>query len=225
MRKLNIATKNETSIDFKVPLKYKFIEKIASQLSTTVNETKVLFDVGIKEFESFKKSNGQKIKNDKIVWHIKQHLINNLPLTTKEINKLKKINLLLKKQEERIKIHSDKLRKSLNNQINKKLIDDFEFQTSYSLFTNDIGCNKKYKVEEGEPFYQDFTYSLFRENMDSSFYKNDWNENLNPQLHFNMCYTMHCLMYHSNIAVKDILLISDVWIELKVGYQFLIQVV
>ena len=207
-----------------VPFKYKFIEKIAAQLSTSASETKMLFEIGVIEYELFKTlSDNQKLEGKK-VWHIRQYLLDNLPLKKKEVSKLKKINTLLKKQEERIKIQSDILRKSLKNQISKNVIDDFKFQTSLSVFSEDYSCNKKFNVELGDPFYEDVSFALFKENVEDSFYKDNWNENLNPQLDFNMCYTMHCLIYNSNISLKDILLINDVWIELKVSYQFITSI-
>ena len=39
-----------------------------------------------------------------------------------------------------------------------------------------------------------------------------------PQLH--ICYAMHIILYDSGLDWEDILAIDDVWLEIKVDYQF-----
>ena len=147
----------------------------------------------------------------------------NIILTEENITKIKNLNTLLKKEEERIRIFADQLHLTLKKQKADKQIDDYNFDTCLQVFSENESCNKKHNVEEGDPFYEDKTYSLFRDFTDESFYTDDWNEGEHSLRHLHFCYTMHCLKFHSNLSWQDLLDINYVWIDLKVDYQFFVE--
>lgn len=223
MRNLKVANISNQWKCQKIQKEYKFLEKLASQIASSEKEFLLLYNLGLNEYKSLIKSNPKIIINGNHVWHLRQFMLDNLILTKGNIRKLKNINGLLKVQETRIRNLSQKLILSLDKQVSNKTIDDYDFETSFSVFSEDQKCNEKHKVTIDDPFYTDNTYFMFTKGLDEAFYINNWNENTNRKLNFGFCYTMHSLMYHSNLELQDILTISDVWIELKVNYQFLIK--
>ncbi len=143
--------------------------------------------------------------------------------TEENINKIINLNNILKIEEERIRIFADQLHITLQKQVIDKQIDDYNFETQLQVFSNNEACNKKHNVEEGDPFYEDKAYIMFRDFTLDEDYTEDWNEGNHPLRHLHFCYTMHCIVFHSHLSWEDILDINDVWIELKVDYQFFIK--
>ena len=224
MRKLNIA--NHHSLDIGNEKKYEisFVESIAKQLARTDIELEEMYNYGVTELENYKKIANPTTFEKFNVFHIRQSIITKFLLTKDFVSKLEELNSKLKLQEQKIKKQSDKLWKSLNKQTEQKAIDDFEFNVSLSVYSNDKNCNKKYLVEIGNPFYKENNFLLFSENLEKCFYNDNWNENLNPSIKFSFCYTMHCLIYHSKIELQDILLINEVSIDLNISHQFTLKI-
>ena len=200
--------------------KYQFINILAKNLATPSFSQEKLYALGLIEFKKFSKITPPKIIAKFQVWHIKQFLLDCIEIFNAEIKALKKINRMLEKEEIRIKTYSDRLHKNITNQMVTKVIDDFEFDASFAVFSSDAECNNKYKVEDGDPFFECNSYSLFKKNLEESYYNDNWNEDINSFVPFKICYTMHCLIYDANIKIEDILKIDQIWIELKVNYQF-----
>ena len=221
MRTLKIVSRDEFKAETKIN-ENEFIIKIVCQITTSTKEINFLLKKGISEFENFKKNNSRTFVEKNKIWHVKQFLLEIQTNSKTNHAKLKYINELFCKEERRIKKVSDKLILNLRKQKLNKTIDDYNLETSYSVFTKNKKCNKKYSIENGNPFYIDNSYLLFRENIELNFYKDDWIEELNLKFDFKFCYTMHCLMYHSSLPLEDILNIDEIWIELKINYQFFI---
>ncbi len=63
--------------------------------------------------------------------------------------------------------------------------------------------------------------------LDDEFFNTNWNEwqwmttGELKDLHFG--YLMHCLMFHTDFRLEDILAIDDVWITIEASYQFFTQ--
>lgn len=127
----------------------------------------------------------------------------NIALTEENISKIKRLNELLKKEEERIKTFADQLHATIKKQITNRQIDDYNFDTCLQVFSSNEACNKRHNVEEGNPFYEDSAYTMFHDFTDDSFYTDDWNEGEHPLRHLHFCYTMHCLKFHSNLSWQD----------------------
>jgi hypothetical protein len=93
------------------------------------------------------------------------------------------------------------------------------------LFSSDENCNKKYSVEEGDPFFEDKAWAfggIIETNEQTLF--EDWNEIRNPDhplCGLIFCYTMHCIVFHHpDLSWQDKLAIDNVWLEIKVDYPF-----
>ena len=161
----------------------------------------------------------------------KFHKSNNMKKLSKEeflsganFIRVKSLNEKLKKEEIRIRAFAESLRISLEKQKEGKVFDDYNFQTQLLLFSNNKACNKRHGVEEGDSFYEDKCYTMFEDFIDEKFYTDDWDCGMGiiPKDE-GMCYTMHCICEHSDLEWQDILDIEDVWIELKVDYQFFVE--
>ena len=143
------------------------------------------------------------------------------------IQRLKALNIKLKNEEARILIFANHLQGLLEKQKNERIIDDFNFCSSLSVFSNNTACNKRNNVEHGDPIWIDKTYSLFltRLGKEEILYSENWNEfhSDHPLGKEFFCYSMHCICFHSKLNWQDIVDIEDVWIELKVDYQFFVE--
>ena len=138
---------------------------------------------------------------------------------------LKELNIKLKNEEIRIRIFANHLKGLLENQKSERKIDDFNFLSSLSVFSNNTECNKRNNVELGDPIWVDKSYILFLKE-DEILYLDNWNEfhSTHPIGKEFFCYSMHCICFHSHLEWRDILEIDEVWMELKVDYQFFSQV-
>ena len=144
-----------------------------------------------------------------------------------EIQNIRALNARLQKEEERIRVVTDGFYKLLDKQKAEKVIDDYNLFVSLELFSNKEDCNSRHGVEDGEPFMEDkYFTTLFEPGTDECFYKDDWNEwkDAIPFEGERMCYTMHYLIDHCHLSWHDLLDIDDIWIELKVDYQFMVNV-
>jgi len=145
------------------------------------------------------------------------------------VERIKQLNDTLKKEEKRIYEFSLQLRRSLNFMKNEKQIDDFNIFQEYSLFSKNEECNKRNNVEEGDPIWMDKASSHFIHNKKEHdlFFMENWNELApeHPLGNLEFCYSMHCICFHSRLSWQDLIDVDDVWIELKVDYQFLVKMV
>jgi len=145
--------------------------------------------------------------------------------TEENINKLKRLNDKLKIEEKRIYKFSFQLEESVNKMKTEKLIDDFNIYQEVSLHSSNADCNKRHKVQEGDPIWTDRTFNLFFHNKDDIFYTENWNELVSehPLGGIEFCYTMHCICFHSCLNWQDLIDVDEAWIELKVDYQFVLR--
>ena len=161
--------------------------------------------------------------------------IDNFVFSPDTIERIKSLNYKLKREEERIRHFARELKLTLKKQVAEKQLDDFNFRTRFCVFSSDAACNIRHQVEEGDPIWEDKSYTMYRDEQEESFYEDNWNEHhwneldLNehhiphPLGHLFFCYTMHCLVFHSDLSWQDIIDIDDVWLELKVDYQFFVE--
>jgi hypothetical protein len=144
--------------------------------------------------------------------------------TEEQITKIKHLNDLLRKEEQRVRSFSLKTLDTLRELESIGMIDDYNFDTLLEAYSENEECNKRNNVEEGDPIYKDYL-SIFQKDTDDMFFTDDWNELYaeHPLRHIPFCYSMHCIYSHSHLTWEDILLIDDVWIDIKVDYQFMIN--
>lgn len=144
-------------------------------------------------------------------------------LTEQQTQKFSNINDKVRKEEIRARNYIIKLKRYLIHHQELGLLDDFEIDFRFSIFSYDEKFCKEKNISVGDPYYEDnITYSLFIDD-DESFEVNGfmygW-QNLDGLKDLHIGNLMHCLIDHSNLSIEDILAIDDVWIETLVTYQF-----
>lgn len=112
-----------------------------------------------------------------------------------------------------------KLRKQLDALLQKKQIDDYNFDCKLSCFSSDTKINKKFNTEEGNPIYESF-YRIIDKEDETINWKENYLTNGSPLDDLFFSYAMHCICWDSNLSFEDILAIDDIWIDIKVDYQF-----
>lgn len=144
-----------------------------------------------------------------------------MDLNKKQFEIFKILKDKVEKEEKRAIEFGKKLKIQLDEMVKNGVIDDYNFDTNLMCFTSSKKVNKKYKVEEGDPIAEFPEYFLSEENG----FSDGWNEHyftkgtLLEDMYFG--FAMHCICFDSHLAIDDILAINDVWIEIKVDYQFL----
>lgn len=133
----------------------------------------------------------------------------------------KKIKLLIEKikeKESKATSYYFCLYECIIKHLDEKVIDEFNIITEISFFSDCTKTNKKYEVELGNPIYEGKEYCLVFENKQYSLKYDDYII-INYEK-ISITYAMHCLLDHSELELSDILKINDIWIEIKVDYQF-----
>lgn len=131
---------------------------------------------------------------------------------------LEKISILSRKirvEEERAVAFYRKMEIELEPMKQAGDIDDFNLWSRLSIFFEDEAMLKKYGIEAGEAI-EIHEYNV---PIDPYMYDTDWRESQGA-LSYKIGYAMHCLWYHHHIDREDFHRISDVWIDVKVDYQF-----
>jgi len=144
--------------------------------------------------------------------------------TEELINRVMRLNDLLRTEEQRVRTFAMKTIWSLKEFKSLGTIDDYNFDTTIMVFSDNEECNNRNNVEEGNPIYKDY-FTIFREETDECFFTDDWNEldAEHPLRHIPFCYALHCIYSHSDLTWEDIVQIDTVWIDVKVDFQFMID--
>ena len=144
----------------------------------------------------------------------------------------------MKKEEHRIRPFAIKLVASLNELLEKKQVDDFNYEPMYichSITSDHITryYAKRDTVEGHWPYksYLDlFWKHVVNEEGDDEYCDYKFNHNWNYQEGSNhpladipFCYTMKTLYYESGLTLQDILDIDNIRISLEVDYQFFVE--
>lgn len=144
-----------------------------------------------------------------------------MDLNKKQFEIFKILKDKVEKEEKRAIELEKLLRVQLDEMVKNGIIDDYNFDTNLMCFSSDQKVNKKYKVEEGDPIAECSWYFLPKE---ESEFSDGWNESLFTKgtlledMYFG--FAMHCICFDSHLTIEDILAIDDVWIDIKVDYQF-----
>ena len=147
-------------------------------------------------------------------------------LTKDQIQKFSEINDKIRVEEIRASAHLISLRENLLHQVTVGIIDDFEIEVQYDVYSNDEDFCAKKNVEVGNPFFEDKLYVCLFDDCEEEFnlnwfiqrplYKRDLGH-----LHFG--HLMHCILDVNCIDIEDVLKIDAVWIDIHVMYQFTTQ--
>jgi hypothetical protein len=145
-------------------------------------------------------------------------------MTPEQVTRFKEVLEKVNTEEKRATEFARKLRKQLDELKDSKLIDDYNFQYNLRCFSFDEKVNKKFNVEEGDPIFDTTVYCLPIEDYHDYDENFNWNQHIStdgtPLEELFFSYAMHCICWHSDLEFEDILAISDVWIEIKIDYQF-----
>tara|TARA_R110000868_G_scaffold146772_2_gene367762 strand:- start:1916 stop:2479 length:564 start_codon:yes stop_codon:yes gene_type:complete len=136
-----------------------------------------------------------------------------------DIAKLELLNTKLLLEEKRIFPFYKSLLKENNNLVAKGLIDDFNIHLIVTFYRT------KYYEDLFPESEHDFIVETpcdFMMRQDKDHYvEDDWRETHMIKLsHFKHCYTFHHLYDHTELLLFDVCQIDDVWLDLKVDYQF-----
>lgn len=146
-------------------------------------------------------------------------------ITAVEKAKIIELNEKLRHEEIRIENYYQKMRTFFNDVFSNQLFDDINWQEKFSLFSSNEDFNKKFGVEVGDPFITEPSCLLGlmrREEGDNDVLLENWSEgNTVEGLH--ICYLMHILLYDSVIKIEDLLFIEDVWFEIKLDVQYMLN--
>lgn len=148
----------------------------------------------------------------------------NYKFSEKDIQFLRKLNKKLRQEEQRFLALHDQLKPQLTALCSQQLIDDFNYDMKLAIFTNDRKRNALHDVFNGDPIWEDKTWSLFTDEESRGILEDNWNEiqdKTHPLADIFFCYTMHCIVFHSDLLWEDILCIDNARLELKIDYQFL----
>lgn len=133
--------------------------------------------------------------------------------------KLEKINSRLRKEELKMKEVYLKLKENAENLLKSKMISDYECELKMEIYSSKIKTNKKNMVENGDPYYVSVAI-LTSMSEDDDFFNANWSEG---DLDFNICYSMHDLLYHSTLTRKEIANTELIWFDIDFIYQFKIS--
>lgn len=144
-------------------------------------------------------------------------------LTKDQVERFSEINDKIRAEEIRARAHLITLRENLLQQVTAGIIDDFEIEIKYDVYSDDEEFCAKKNVEIGNPFFEDHLYFSLFHDCEEEFnlnwfiqrplYKNDL-----AHLHFG--HLMHCLLDVNCMDIEDVLKIDIVWIDIHVMYQF-----
>ncbi|HET8572994.1 MAG TPA: hypothetical protein VFL76_03900 [Edaphocola sp.] len=136
----------------------------------------------------------------------------------------RKLNKKLCKEEQRFLALHDELKPQLTALCSHQAIDDFNYHMKPAIFINNRKRNALHDVFNGDPIWEDKTWSLFTDKAHRGILEDNWNETqdkTHPLADISFCYTMHCVVFHSALLWEDILCIDTIRLELKIDYQFL----
>lgn len=146
----------------------------------------------------------------------------------KDLEHLRALNILLRDKEMRILDFYQSLIPRANEMVAQGKIDDYVYYWNLAVFSSNDECNSRHKVAEGDPIYSDKSWRPIIRNKDidsAAGLERNWNKYRDSENHplakEDFCYTMHCILFDADISIDDILAIDDVWLEVKVNYQWL----
>lgn len=141
--------------------------------------------------------------------------------------KLERLNEMLLHEEKRIFVQYRVIEANAKLLVEKGLIDDYEIEIEMSCW-NDFYYQSIDPEMEGNPFFEVWdSFMMFQENETYEF--KDFTERSltgdTPITKFDHCYSFHFLYYHHyDLTWFDINNIDEIWMDIKVDYQFFSKV-
>lgn len=153
-----------------------------------------------------------------------QHIESLFELTPQVCKKIVSLNEKLKKEERRVFNQYRLIEKNCNSMVENKLIDDFNIEVEL-MFWNNNHYKKFDCSRNGNPFFttnDNFIIHQTEETYNDSPHNDHHDKAPFPDI--NHCYSFHSLYDHCcELTWFDIYNIDEVWIEIKINYQFFIK--
>lgn len=168
--------------------------------------------------KSFERTRLEETRIRKRNHHIDSHFVR-----TQEVNKkLTRLNDKLIQEERRIFSAYRQLEKQCESMVENKIIDDYNIDIELNLW------NKKYYKKydpsvDGNPFFKTTDHFMLFQSHESEYNAEPHNEYLvnSPLAEISHCYSFHSLYEHyDELTWFDIYNIDEVWMEIKIDYQF-----
>ena len=157
----------------------------------------------------------------------RNHFIESQFVWTQEVyDKLTLLNEKLKQEEKRVFLAYQQIEKNCKLMVKNKVIDDFNINIECSF------CNKNYykKYEPsvyGNSFFKSTDSFMLFQNKEAEYNTESHNEHRinSPLPEIDHCYSFHSLYNHCyELTWFDIYNIDEVWMEIKIDYQFFSKV-
>lgn len=163
------------------------------------------------------------IREQKILEKRNRIIESQFELNDKVCKKLERLNEILLNEEERIFIQYRAIEANAKLLAEKGLIDDYEIDLELS-FWNNFHYIKFDPEIEGNPFYESqITFMMMQHG--ETYETIDCTERSltgdTPITRFDHCFSFHDLYYHTNdLTWFDVCNIDEIWMKIKVDYQF-----
>lgn len=152
----------------------------------------------------------------------RRNLLNaQLEITEEVIFKLRKVNAVLWAEEQRVRKHIPDYCLMMEQWVADKVIDDYELDVELQCYNDDYYL-KLHQEFEGNPFWKE-PLNCFGKWMDNDpVYLENWNHihRHHPLANEFYCYSFHCLLEHTPLALEDMMRIDSICIEVKILHQF-----
>jgi hypothetical protein len=157
----------------------------------------------------------------------RNHFIESQFVWTQEVyDKLTLVNEKLKHEEKRVFLAYRQIEKNCKLMIKNKVIDDFNIDIECSFFNKNY--YKKYEpFIDGNPFFKTTDSFMLFQNKEAEYNTESYYEqHINSLLPgIDHCYSFHSLYDHCHeLTWFDIYNIDEVWMEIKIDYQFFSKV-
>lgn len=176
-------------------------------------------DLEIKFLQAIKKDNNLRTEEDKKAIDERNDFVyKHYELIKKDIYSIQRLNIKLELEEKRIFPFYQKLVDENDKLVRDNVIDDFNIELIIKCFSDNY-LRFLYPEMEGNPICE--TENHFISHLEHNEF-DDWQDASVPELlrDFKHCYSFHHLYDHTDLTWFDLSLIQDVWLEIKVDYQF-----
>lgn len=194
------------------------------------NEMKIDKELEIGFIRAIQKHSSERTESEKkAIEDRNEYIDNQFKWSTELDEKLVMLNNILRQEEKKVFNKYRKIEKQCELMVDNKGIKDFNIDVEFECWNNKH--YKKYNPEVyGNPFYtNDWDSFMSSQQQQGNEYKIACYNTVSQMLFIpkdsliakaNHCYSFHHLYDHADLTWFDIFNIDEVWVEIKVDYQF-----
>ncbi len=184
---------------------------------------KIVKELEINYIRAIQKRSCERTRNDEgNIRKRNDHIESQFEFTTEVCEKLILLNEKLRQEERRIFYQNRLIEKQCKLLLKNKEIDGFNIGVVVEYWNNKH--YKKYDpLIDGNPFFKTTDDFMIHQTTEMEYHTKPHNEHHNraPLPEINHCYSFHSLYDHCNeLTWFDIYKIDEIWMEIKVDYQF-----